>query len=507
MQARNYWHLWCARLSRTGLAMVLGAGVAAGLAGAQQVKPEPTQANAQGNVPLYKVAVVGRTVTAVNFHVLGGSTTLALDGTTLLPYARGHATIEIKRGATSVHLEVDHVNPAQRFGPEYLTYVLWAITPDGRAKNLGEVQLLGQSASLNATTTLQNFGLLVTAEPYFDVSRPSDLVVMQGMVKSNTVGAEALVNAKAELLQRGSYRLRMPESAVAQLPQSPKVPLDFYEAQNAVRIAKWAGADEYADSGYRKAKAEMLQAQNEQEAHASKGEVATTARAAVESAEDARLLSLHRQQQQQMIAAQADAATQAAAASVARQEADAADSAKAQATAEASAAQSEAEIAESEREAAEARAAAAHTAALAAREKLRAQLNAVLATRETARGLIMSMSDVLFDLNKATLRPDAQVKLAKVAGILQTYPGLKIQVDGYTDSTGTPDYNQQLSEQRAAAVAAFLTSQGVSSGGVSAQGFGQADPVASNQTAAGRQQNRRVELVVNGTAIGSPNQP
>lgn len=513
MEARNLSRLWCLRLAHAGLALAVGAGVAAGMAAAQQVKPEPAPADMQGNVPLYKVTVVGHTITAVNFHVLSGSTSMAMDGTTLLPYARGHASIEIKRGATNVHFEVDHVNPAQRFGPEYLTYVLWAITPDGRAKNLGEVQLNGQSASMDVTTTLQNFGLLVTAEPYFDVTRPSDIVVMQGVVKPNTVGAEALVEAKAELLQRGSYRLRRPASEVTLLPQSPKVPLDLYEAENAVRIAKWAGADQYAEDAYSKAKAELQQAQEDQEAGNAKGVVATVARSAVQTAEDARLLTMRRRQQQAMDEAKANAATQAAAASVARESAEAAENAKAQAEANAEAAQNEAANAASERTVAEAsaaeakrEAAAAHAEAMAAREKLRAQLNAIMATRETARGLIMSMSDVLFDLNKATLRPGAQIKLAKVVGILQTYPNLKIQVDGYTDSTGTPEYNQQLSEQRAAAVAAFLTSQGVSSAEVSAQGFGENDPVASNQTAEGRQQNRRVDLVVSGAAIGGSGQ-
>jgi outer membrane protein OmpA-like peptidoglycan-associated protein len=126
----------------------------------------------------------------------------------------------------------------------------------------------------------------------------------------------------------------------------------------------------------------------------------------------------------------------------------------------------------------------------------------VLATSETARGLIVNMSDVLFDTGKYTLKPSAQISLAKVAGILEAYPGLKVQVEGYTDSTGTPEFNQTLSQNRAQAVRDFLVSQGVSPNNITSQGFGEADPVADNTSASGRAQNRRVNMVVSGDAIG-----
>jgi len=138
----------------------------------------------------------------------------------------------------------------------------------------------------------------------------------------------------------------------------------------------------------------------------------------------------------------------------------------------------------------------------ATREKLRNQLNAVLATTESARGLIVNMSDVLFDTGKYTLKPNTQVALAKVATILQLYPNLKVQVEGYTDSVGGDAYNQKLSENRANAVHDFLVQNGVPTANVTAAGYGKADPVADNGTAAGRAQNRRVNLVVSGQAIG-----
>jgi len=136
------------------------------------------------------------------------------------------------------------------------------------------------------------------------------------------------------------------------------------------------------------------------------------------------------------------------------------------------------------------------------RQRLQQQLNTILQTRDTARGLIVNMSDVLFDTNRYTLKPGAREKLAKVSGILLAYPGLKVQVEGYTDSTGTPDYNQHLSEQRAMTVRDYLVGQGINMNSVTAQGFGPNEPVASNATAAGRQQNRRVQMVVSGEPIG-----
>jgi outer membrane protein OmpA-like peptidoglycan-associated protein len=136
------------------------------------------------------------------------------------------------------------------------------------------------------------------------------------------------------------------------------------------------------------------------------------------------------------------------------------------------------------------------------RERLRQQLNQVLQTTETARGLIVNMSDVLFDFNKYTLKPEAREKLAKVSGILLAYPGLKLQVEGYTDNIGSDEYNQKLSEERADGVRDYLVAQSVADANVTAEGYGKKDPVADNSTNEGRAQNRRVELVVSGAAIG-----
>jgi outer membrane protein OmpA-like peptidoglycan-associated protein len=163
----------------------------------------------------------------------------------------------------------------------------------------------------------------------------------------------------------------------------------------------------------------------------------------------------------------------------------------------------QAEAARQQAQTAEQRAMAAEQDKEKARQQLLVQLNEVLQTRDTARGLIVNMSDVLFDVDKATLKPGARVRLAKVAGILQTYPELKLQLEGYTDSTGSLEHNQTLSERRAMAVRDFLISQGVSSASITAQGFGPSNPVATNNTREGRQMNRRVDLVVSGESISA----
>jgi len=216
-----------------------------------------------------------------------------------------------------------------------------------------------------------------------------------------------------------------------------------------------------------------------------------------QEAQDAKMKAQQEAQQSQMQAQQAqlDAAkaqAQADAAAAAQAQAEAA---KARADAEAANARAQATQAQDQVEAAKREAAAT-------REKLRAELNAVLQTTETARGLVVNLGDVLFDSGRYTLKPNAQIALAKVSTILELYPDLKVQVEGYTDSVGSDAYNQKLSENRANAVHDFLIQNGVPAGNVTSVGYGKADPVASNDTADGRKQNRRVNMVISGAAIG-----
>ena len=493
-------------------------------------------------VPIYRITVVERTTTAINYRHRGGSTTIDFEGTPLLPMARGEAKVESKQGYIEIEVEFDDLQSASQFGPEYLTYVMWAITPEGRATPLGEILLNGTKSKLNVTTELQSFGLIVTAEPHFAVTRPSNVVVMENALRPETQGKIEQVQAKYELLERGQYTAEVDKSKVVPIRLDPKVPLELYEAQNAVRIAQWAWADKYAGETFRKAEGLLGQAEIYQARKADKKSVVMTAREAAQTAEDARIVSVKRRQEEQEAnerraaadreaQAKAEATAEAQRRSLAETERAAAEHAKLEAERARQEAQVAANLAtrqQAEAEAARAAALAQQQAAqaetdrarLAAaeadhlrqkaeddkavlRSQLLQQLNLILETRDTARGLIVNLSDVLFDFGQYTLRPVARERLAKISGIVLAHPGLQLEVEGHTDSVGSEEYNQQLSENRAASVRDYLVQQGVSGNNVTASGFGETTPVASNDTAADRQQNRRVELVVSGDVISA----
>jgi outer membrane protein OmpA-like peptidoglycan-associated protein len=500
-------------LSALVLAGVSGSLCVAGLA--QEANPTSRKEQVQQDenpikkqddgVYIYKVKVVQRDLDCVNYFHRSGSTQVGFKGTELLPLAKGSARVASERGGIYIEAKFDGLKPANSFGNEYLTYVLWAISADGRPNNLGEVLPAGEKNNIEVTTTLQSFGLIVTAEPYFSVSQPSDVVVLQNVILENkTSGVLEKVNAHYSLLPRGTYA---PTETVANpITRNEKSPLELYQANNAIRIAKDAGAEKYAADIMNQAELDLKSATDlDNNKKGDKKLEVTYARQAVQRAEDARLVTLRKQAaEKQMNAelAKRDAEAQAQQSALAAQQSQlAAERAKlAQAQADADRAKAEAEAAEARARAAEANKAASDANAI--REKLKSQLNSVLATSESARGLIVNMSDVLFDTGKFTLKPNTQISLAKVSGILQAYPGLKLQVEGYTDSVGGDDYNQKLSENRADAVRDFLVEQGVQTDNISATGYGKAKPVADNSTAAGRAQNRRVQLVVSGDAIG-----
>jgi outer membrane protein OmpA-like peptidoglycan-associated protein len=490
---------------------------------AAQQQATPAQ---QGNQSIYNVTVVGKTVTAVSYQHRSGSTMIGFQGTPLLPLAKGDAKVDSKQGSIVVTASFKNMQAAQKYGKEYLTYVLWAITPEGKPNNLGELLLDGDKSKLTATTNLQTFGMIVTAEPYFAVSMPSDVVVMENVVRADTVGTSEQVTANYELMQRGVYTYDMAKAREPITEFSPKVPLEIYEARNAVSIAQSVGADTLAPDAFQKAVSSLGNADNLLTKKANRKEVIAAARDAVQTAADARAIAVRRAAQQKAAAEQAAAQQQAeilklqaerdaAQAAAARAQADAA---RAQADAAALAAQQQAQAAQHQAELAQQQAKAAQDAAAkseAEKQALRAalldQFNRVLPTTDTPRGLQVNMADVLFAFGKYELQPPAREALAKFSGIVLAHPGLHLSVEGYTDSVGSDAFNQTLSEQRANAVRDYLVQQGLDPTTITATGFGKSNPVASNDTATGRQQNRRVEIIISGevigTKIGAPSAP
>jgi outer membrane protein OmpA-like peptidoglycan-associated protein len=456
---------------------------------------------------------VSKTVQAVSYPN-NTSSRLDFSGTPLLPFAKGQARIENKKGIITIDMQLQKMSPATRLGPEFLTYVLWAITPEGRATNLGELLLNGDKAKMVATTQMPNFALIVTAEPYFAVTEPSEAVVLMGVPGNNTKGMTTPVSAR--LLSRSAYH----EAQLQPITMNPKIPLAVYEARNAMRIARLQGAEKYAPNSW--STAQQSQAQmDDYIKRKQKNPILTAARSTTQQAEDARSLAVRAEQAQKVAQArqaEADRAAQAkqreaqltadqqaealqraqAEARAAQAQASAAQEAQARVQAEAARAQADSAAQKSAQQAAQ-----AIEAQRALRAQLLAQLNSVLQTVDTPRGLVVTMADILFSTAKYQLSQNAQLALAKMSGVIAAHPGLKLKIEGYTDSTGSPQFNLKLSGQRADEVRAFLISQGLSPDSVTSIGMGASDPVASNDTSAGRQQNRRVEIVVSGEAIGT----
>jgi outer membrane protein OmpA-like peptidoglycan-associated protein len=591
--------------------LLLAVGITVGLSAfAQTNSPTPGDVERMSTMPTFRVTVISRSVQAVNYKHRSGSSKLDFMGTDLMPSANGVAVINSKRGSIAIEAEFGDLQKPTTFGNEYLTYVLWAISPEGRAVNLGEVLLGGNHRSkLNVTTDLQAFALIVTAEPYYAVRQPSNAVILENVVRQDTKGTTEAVNAKYELMERGGY---IPTGyKFDPVVLNAKLPLEFFEARNALRIAQSEGAEQYASDSYQHAVQLMNNADGyATNRHIDKKPLIAVSREAVQTAEDARAIAIKKMDDVRLAnerqdSADAQARTQGQADEATRQkeraESDTARAEAAKANAESDTARAQAAKASAESDAANARNAATDAQAATARAnadmaasqassanalssaqaakanaesdaanarnaatdaqaataranadmaasqassanalsaaqadaeqsrlaaqrsdlnaqqadsdkaamraKLSDQLNSILQTRETARGLIVSMSDVLFDTGRYSLKPGAREKLAKVAGILLAYPGLNIEVGGYTDNVGSDATNQTLSEHRAGSVRDYLVREGVAMNSVSSTGFGNSLPVATNDNSAGRQQNRRVELLVSGEAIGTSINP
>lgn len=535
--------------------LFLAAVIALSLSALGQTTPtNEMRVEPMDHTPTFRVTVVSRSVQAVNYKHRSGASKVDFAGTALMPGATGQAKVESKKGYIEIEVEFGNLEKPTTFGSEYLTYILWAISPEGRAVNLGEI-LVGDNhrSKVDVTTDLQAFALVVTAEPYYAVRQPSNVVVIENVVRADTKGSTEAVEAKYELLERGGY---IPTGyKFDPVVMNTNLPLEFFEARNALRIAQSEGAENYGGDSYQKAVKLMDQADGyATRKHVDKKPLIAVSREAVQTAEDSRAIAVKkideerladerqsaaddqaRAQEQaddatrQKERAQSDQARAELAKAQAENDTARAQAAKAQAESDAARAQAEAARSQLDSDRAKADMAANQAASASAlsaaqadaersrlaaqqaeadkaamRTRLAEQLNRILQTRDSARGLIVSMSDVLFDTGKYSLKPGAREKLAKVAGILIAYPGLNIEVGGYTDNVGGDQMNQTLSENRAGSVRDYLVQQGVSTNTVSAKGFGNTLPVASNASSSGRQQNRRVELLVSGDAIGTP---
>jgi len=465
-------------------------------------------------------------------YIAGSTSRVDLRPADLSPQASGEAEVQAKQGVTNIEVSVQNLVEPTSLGAEFLTFVVWVVSPDGRASNVGEIELdQSRKGKLKATTPLQTFSLFVTAEPYFAVRQPGEMLVLINELRKDTKGKIVIVN-DYPLVKRTQYqKLGNP---LGMKPDTKTTPLAVYEARNAVEIAKSRAADKYASEIFAKADGGLKLTEAALARKDDKKQIIATARMAVQSSEDARALAVERQEAERIAKEKADAAAQAKAAAESKAAAEAAEAKRradtearrqaeltaareAQMKAEAAAkearlkadadlaamkAKAEADALKAREDAAKADALKAKQAAEELRSNLLAQFNRILETRDTPRGLVITMGDVLFDTGKYDLRPPTREMLAKLTGILVAHNGLRLEVEGHTDATGSDELNQKLSEQRAETVRDYLVKQGLDASAISAKGFGKTTPVADNTTAAGRQKNRRVELVVSGEVIG-----
>lgn len=472
--------------------------------------------------PIYRVTVVERTTKAINYRYRAEPTLIDLRGTVLLPKAKGKAVVASKPGRTEIEATFEHLTPPTPFGGEYLTYVLWALTPDGRPHNLGEI--LANSADKSRTrvsTDLQAFALIVTAEPYSAVRRPSDVVVMENELSPKTEGMIEQVSARYELLPRGAYTLHLGQTRAS--ANAPKVSmreyemlLELYQAENAVNIARAARADQYAPEVLGKAELLLNEAR---QLHEHKGDhtiAMQEAREACQRAEDARIIAEERSKAESAKQVQANAG-----AAVDRARAEAA-AARADAQREQLEAQAKLEAERAARQRAEAEAQTERSRAIAAQRELEsAQQTRVLARapqprgqeqsqfralllrelsatdltiEDTPRGLVVVLPDSQF--SGADLRGDCAVKTMKLSRTLTQHHDLRVEVEGHADA---PD-GERLAYLRAERVAASLRGSGLP---VVARDIGDRRPVGPNHSAQGRLENRRVEVVISGDSIGT----
>ena len=482
--------------------------LALGQAGFCQQQSEPA--------PIYHVTVIERTTKAINYQYRNGPTMIDFVGTPILPKGHGEATVDSKRGRTEIDASFKNLPEPNRFGGEYLTYVLWALTPEGGPRNIGEI-VPGSSdkAHIRVTTDLQAFAMIVTAEPYSAVRKPGNVVVLENQVRPDTIGKIEQVDAKYELLPRGQYTWKGPGAQ----PATPKVSMgeyealsELYQAQNAVSIAEAAGAGKYAADTLAKAQALVASAQQWQQ-NKNTDRVVQDAREASQTAEDARTIADQRRRDDQLAQERAKVAAAEQAKSQAEQavqqaeaQVEAERAARERAEADAAAARQRAEQAEDQAAAAQSQAPrivlsqprANHNSQKSeVRMQLLEQLNGALSTRDTPRGLVATIPDSEF--NGAAMKIGVGTELAHLAAIVASRPGLRVEVEGNTDNEAT----SAQCEQRAQAVRSMLIARGLPANAVTARGIGTSRPMGPNTTAEGREQNRRVEIVISGDAIGN----
>lgn len=415
---------------------------------------------------------VGSQIPAFSYRE-GPESKLRFQGTPLVPRCEGWGEVEFQQGRARIAVGLKQLPDPWALGP-YTVYVLWALTLEGRASNLGTLSSFGddRALALDTSAPLSQFALIVAAEPHFAVTAPSKAVVARNLAH-RVAGAQSVVRTVQE---RADYANLAPQK----VDPKGKTPLTLYQARYALAIARAVGAEEFAPQAYSRASKLLQSAETAQADKKSsvRKTVPVISRDAVQQAEDAR---------REALTAKVTAAEKAE---------------RAKATEAAAAAAAAAAAEEGTRRAAMAAKAAAEMERQQARRDLEERIDSVLPTRITERGLVAEVAGVQFAAGAATLNPSAREALARFAGIVASYRSLEFIVEGHTDTTGNPTKNQALSLARAISVRDYLIAQGMRATKIDVEGLGPANPIADNETTDGRARNRRVEIVMWGEEIG-----
>ena len=449
----------------------------------------------------------------------GEGTSIDMVGTALSPRVTGKAEVKRTAGRTRIKLEIANLGHPQGLSSYYTTYILWAVAPEGQADNLGELTVTGSDKrEMEVTTPYQTFGLILTAEPHGLVKLPGPSIVAENILRKHTKGGVAA----SRIEYRGD-----PGSLYAgsnAIPADYSTPLLVLGARRAVEIARRAGSARFAEAELRQAEIrlaalEQIWPRDRDKEKRFSGEahevtrLAELARSVAEEQRERSHLAAERRTAQRTIEhaqseadrarneaerAKGEAATYREALDRSEQELTEARRHVEDAKTEADRAKASEELARIQAEHSRLQAEQAVKERDTAQQRLFISLSEILETRREARGLIVNLSDVLFDFNQSTLKPGAKEKLAKLAGILLAYPGAyRIEIEGHTDAIGSDEYNLKLSEARAGSVRDYITQAGIASNRITAaRGLGKSRPVATNDTPEGRQMNRRVEIVI-----------
>lgn len=473
----------------------------------------------------------GETALAISYPE-GPSLGVKFKGTHRLPSAGGKASVERKRGMTEIEIELNNMKPAAFFGGDYATYCLWAVTPEGHVDNVGEFILRGNDSRLHVSTPHQTFAMFVTAEPHFMTRVPSRFVVLETTEPKNNLTGQMLSSSTIKYRGFEGVYNSSQETLTGEPRAKGEVRSDVRQAIVSVRLAERAGAKEFAAAELAKARTALEKTLEASEANVDPKQLMVLGHETVRLAVEAQKLAEERSFQAALDSERRTRAQEISSLKVSIEKAESdADRAKLQAqqramelemernarqSAQAKAdeaarlaaeearrrqeAEQKANVAEQKANVATQDADRARRELDEARAKLQSALSAVVETRETARGLIVSLPDILFDVDKATLKVQAREILSKVCGILQVagnvVGGYSLSIEGHTDSTGSDEHNQKLSERRAQSVRDYLVTCGLQTAALTSKGFGETQPLVSNDTTDGRQRNRRVEIVI-----------